>query len=105
MWLRVGSSVGGLWCDPGASCGFQNASGDFARLNKSRHGTMCCCCRCLLLLESSPACLMPHPFVVVVHCHTKRLHVQHMCYCGSLLAMGCYVLLMSAVTSSCLTGH
>ena len=75
MRLSVGSSKGRLWGDPRASCCFQNASGDFARLDKSRH-SMCCCCCCLLLFEPSSACLVSHPFVVVVHSYRERLQAQ-----------------------------
>lgn len=70
MGLGVGPNVGRLWCDARASSGFQNASGDFARLNKSRHRPMCSSGRCLLFFEPSSAGLMPHPFVVVVHSHS-----------------------------------
>lgn len=75
MRLRVGSSEGRLWGDPRASSCFQNAPRDFARLDKSRHSVCCCCC-CLLLFESSSACLMSHPFVVVMHSHRERLQIQ-----------------------------
>lgn len=69
MRLRVGSSEGRLRGDPGAGSCFKNASGDFARLDKCRYSPVGCCCCCLLLFEPPSSCLMPHPFVVVVHSH------------------------------------
>lgn len=61
---------------------------------------MCCCCCCLLLFESSSACLMSHPFVVVVHSHRERLQIQqagHWCLLTSCLRM-------TAVCKACKLG-